>query len=106
MPISKNGAVAEKPKTEAAPAVAQTAPAPVSRKLDTGTPAVESNKKEYAGGNYDDKKNRRILVQGITQAVTQSMALAGLGYTNEKEVVELIKRVSRDLVAFVDEESK
>lgn len=97
MPIAKsNGAVAEAPKTD----VAQTAPAPVSRKLDT-TP-VENKKVS----NFEDAKSRRILVQGITQAVTQSMALAGLSRTTEKEVVESIKNVTRELVRFVEEESK
>jgi len=97
MPIAKNGAVAEQPKAS----VAQTAPAPVSRKLDTGTPAVENKK----SGNYDDTKSRRILVQGITQAVTQSMSLAGLGHTTEDAIVDSIKSVTRKLIAFVESES-
>jgi len=89
-----NGAVATKPTS-----VAETAPAPVSRKLDT-TP-VENKKVS----NYEDTKGRRILVQGLTQAVTQSMSLAGLGHTTEDAVVESIKSVTRKLIAFVESES-
>jgi hypothetical protein len=101
MPISKsNGAVATPPAAKQD--VAQTAPAPVSRKLDTGTTPVDNRKTS----SYDDNKNRRILVQGITQAVVQSPILAGLGYTDEKQAVEIVKNVSRQLIAFVDEESK
>lgn len=98
MPIARsNGAVATPPAD-----VAQTAPAPVSRKLDTGTPAVENKKVN----NYEDTKSRRILVQGITQAVTQSMSLAGLGHTTEQAIVASIKSVTRELIKFVEEESK
>lgn len=95
MPIVKNGAAAP-----ASTPVAQTAPAPVSRKLDTGT-QTESRKT----GNFDDAKGRRILVQGLTQAVTQSMSLAGLGHTTEEAVVASIKSVTRQLIAFVESES-
>lgn len=84
--------------------VAETAPAPVSRKLDTGLPT--NGRDDCKTGNFEDAKSRRILVQGITQAVTQSMALAGLSRTTEKEVVESIKNVTRELVKFVEEESK
>lgn len=103
MPISKsNGAVATPPAAKQD--VAQTAPAPVSRKLDTGLPT--NGRDDRKTSSYDDNKNRRILVQGITQAVVQSPILAGLGYTDEKQAVEIVKNVSRQLIAFVDEESK
>lgn len=100
MPISKaNGAVATKP---AETSVAQTAPAPVSRKLDTGLP---TNGRDDRKTGYDDTKSRRILVQGLTQAVTQSMSLAGLGHVTEDAIVASIKNVTRQLVAFVESES-
>lgn len=98
MPIAKsNGAVASLP---GGIDVAQTAPAPVSRKLDTTPPETRK------ASNYEDTKSRRILVQGITQAVTQSMSLAGLGHTTEQAIVASIKSVARELIKFVDEESK
>lgn len=85
-------------------AVAETAPAPVSRKLDTSLPTNGRDDRKVS--NYEDAKSRRILVQGITQAVAQSMALAGLNLVTEKDVVESVKRVTRELIAFVEEETK
>ncbi len=56
--------------------------------------------------SYEDTKSRRILVQGITQAVIQSPMLAGLSFTNEAEAVEVVKTVSVALIAFVNEQSE
>lgn len=103
MPIAKqNGAVAEKPAATAD--VAKTAPAPVSRKIETGV--ATENRKEQDRPSYEDQKNRRILVQGITQAVVQSPILAGLGYTDKTQAVAIVKEVAKELIAFVDEQSK
>lgn len=56
--------------------------------------------------SYDDTKSRKILVQGVTQAVVQSPMLAGLPFTDATAAVQLVKEVSLALIAFVDEESK
>lgn len=56
--------------------------------------------------NYEDNKNRRILVQGITQAVAQSPALASLPGITIEEISENIKALATDLIAFVDEQAK
>ncbi len=56
--------------------------------------------------SYEDLKSRKILVQGITQAVAQSTMLAGLPFTSASEAISLIKEVSLALIEFVDEESK
>jgi len=56
--------------------------------------------------SYDDAKSRKILVQGLTQAVAQSPLLAGLPFTNTQEAISLIKEVSLALIEFVDSESK
>ncbi len=54
--------------------------------------------------SYEDNKNRRILVQGITQAVAQSPATINFG--NEvSEVVAKIKEMALELIEFVDEET-
>lgn len=90
MPIGKpaNGAVADAPQS-----------APVSRPLNTGTESQERGS--------GDAKGRRILVQGITQAVVQSPIVASLAsYTTPEQVVDLVKKVSKDLIAFVEDESR
>ncbi len=56
--------------------------------------------------SYEDAKGRKILVQGITQAVAQSPMLAGLPFINSAEVIGLIREVSLALIEFVDEESR
>ncbi len=69
--------------------------------------AKKAEKEEVSTGrSYDDAKSRKILVQGITQAVAQAPMLAGLPFTNAEEAVNLIKEVSLALIQFVDEESK
>lgn len=55
--------------------------------------------------SYESSKNRRILVQGITQAVAQSPALAGLPGMSVEEIAEHVQTLSRLLIAFVDAES-
>ena len=55
--------------------------------------------------SYEENKSRKILVQGVTQAVVQSPLLAGLPFTNTDEAINLVKEVSLALIEFVDEES-
>lgn len=103
MPIGKsNGAVATKPD------VAQTAPAPVAgtlgkRPLETG---ATDNRKEAAVGNPYEAKDRKILVQGITQAVLASPTLASLPITDKASFVKLAKEVALEMIDFVREQSK
>ena len=51
---------------------------------------------------YVDAKSKRILVQGLTQAVLQSPGLAGLPYANEEQYVALVKSVTDKLIAYVE----
>lgn len=105
MPIAKgNGAVAT--TVGEAPTVGKAEiqlgstlqSAPLSRPLSTGRDDAPR-----ATGN----KDRRILVQGITQAVAQSPIVAGLSnYTTPKDVAGLIIEVSRLLIDFVEAETK
>lgn len=105
MPIAKNGAVAEKPKTEAAaPTVAQTAPAPVSRKLDTGTPAVE-NKKSYQGRDFDAEARGKVACAAFNAALS-SPGLAGLPFTNIDEFLAHVKKAADAAVAYTWEHQK
>ena len=62
----------------------------------------EPNVKPSVVDNYEDRKNRRILRQGLVQAVVQSPILAGLGYTNKQEALALVKEVATDLINFVE----
>lgn len=55
--------------------------------------------------SYEENKNRRILVQGITQAVVQAPFISGLPYTTANEALEHVKLVARELIAFVEDES-
>lgn len=110
MPIGKsNGTVAT--TVGIAPAVThETAPAPVSQKLVTAATEatdriVAENRKEAQFNPYE-AKDKKILVQGVTQAVLSSPAVAGLGYTNEAELVALVKRVATQMIEFVREQSK
>lgn len=48
------------------------------------------------------QKDRRILVQGIVQAVVQSPSLAGLPFTTSDEVVNHVLKVSKSLIEFVE----
>ncbi len=72
----------------------------VEAKTKTSKRAVKEER------SYEDSKGRKILVQGITQAVAQSTMLAGLPFTSASEAVNLIKEVSLALIEFVDEESR
>lgn len=80
-------------------------------KLKEGAVEIKSTdtKKNEKEGNskvsYEDAKSRKILVQGVTQAVIQAPFLAGLPFTNSEEAVKLIKEISVALIEFVDEKS-
>jgi hypothetical protein len=90
-------------KSNGTSVVAETAPAPVSRKLDTGTSAVVDNRKESVPPSYDEQKNWRILRQGIYQAVVQSPGLAGLAYSNLEEFLKLVETTAERLIVKVQE---
>lgn len=104
MPIAKNGAVAEKPATVAAPAVAQTAPAPVSRKLDTGTPVVET-KKSYQGRDFDAEARGKVACAAFNAALS-SPGIAGLPFTNIDELLAHVKKAADAAVAYTWEHQK
>lgn len=101
MPISKsNGAVAETAKTD----VAQTAPAPVSRKLDTGTPAVE-NKKTYQGRDFDAEARGKVACVAFNAALA-SPGIAGLPFANFDEYIALVRKAADASVAYTWEKQK
>ena len=68
------------------------------------TEAVTASKPEAKAsvGDYETNKNRRILRQGIYQAVVQSPMLASLPASNVKEVVALVKEVAEALIEEVE----
>lgn len=53
--------------------------------------------------SYDDNRNRRILVQGVVQAVVQAPSLAGLPFTTTEDVVKNVKEVSLKLISFIED---
>lgn len=103
MPIAKNGAVATPPAVEK-PAVAQTAPAPVSRKLDTGAPAVE-NKKSYQGRDYEAEARGKVACASYAAALS-SNGVAGLSFTNLDEYLANVKKVADAMIAYTWEHQK
>lgn len=52
---------------------------------------------------YDEQKNRRILRQGIIQAVVQSPSLASFPITDANGLVAMVKDISNQLIEFVQE---
>lgn len=62
--------------------------------------------KASTGLSYEEAKNKKILVQGLTQAAITSPALAGLSYTNVKELAANAKALALEMIEFVREESK
>lgn len=56
--------------------------------------------------NYEDSKNKRILIQGIVQAVAQAPALVQLTITNVDEYTNLVKEAAKQLIDFVNEETR
>lgn len=74
--------------------------------------AITTNKKseeqavktEVKVSSYEENKNRRILVQGITQAALVSPALAGLPFTTVNDIVNNAKEVANQMIKFVDEQ--
>lgn len=75
---------------------------------DHGIPAISplfvpdvtpTNKKV---GNFEDAKSKRILIQGILQAVVQSQGLL----LEPGDYIEKVKKTTLDLVKFVEENSK
>ncbi len=56
--------------------------------------------------SYEDSKNKRILTQGIVQAVVQSPSLAGLPFTNVEDVITNVTKVSDELIKWIEEQIK
>lgn len=95
MPISKSTATVETPKAD----VAQTAPAPVSRKLDTGITPVE-NKKTYQGGRDYDAEARGKVACVAFNAALASPGIAGLPFANFDEYITLVRKAADASVAY------
>lgn len=84
----------------AAEPIAETVEAP---KKVIHAPRIESPEIKVS---YEDAKSKRILVQGLTQAVLQAPFLAGLPFTNKEEAVALVKAITIELVDFVNDQAK
>lgn len=55
---------------------------------------------------YETDKQKRILVQGIVQAVLQSPALSGLQYSSLNDLGQLVEELSSRMIEFVVNKSK
>jgi hypothetical protein len=56
--------------------------------------------------SYDDRKNRRILVQGITQACLTSPSLTVLPmFTTTAEIAKHVKALALEMIDFVDSQA-
>lgn len=83
MPIGKsNGAVADAPQTEK-------------------TPPAEQTKRDVSYQTPEDVKSRRILRQGVYQAVLQSPGLSVIPYTTEADYLALVERIAEKVVTLV-----
>lgn len=69
-------------------------------------PKQKKERKEGTATTYEENKSRRILVQGIVQAVASSPALINLPSSSVEEAAETVKALSQHLIQFVDEETK
>jgi len=56
--------------------------------------------------SYEDIKTRQIRVQGVTQSCISSPSLAGLPYTTILELADSIKLLAKEMIEFVEQESK
>ena len=108
MPIAKNNsAVAEQPKTTTSE-VAQTAPAPVSRKIDTGLtkePVNYTGKKEYKERDFDAEARGKVACVAFNAALS-SPGLAGLGFTNYAEYMSYVRKAADESVAYTWEKQQ
>ena len=102
MAINKaNGAVAT--KAVETPAVAQTAPAPVSRKLDTGVQT--ETKKAFKERDFDAEARGKVACVAFNAALA-SPGIAGLPFTNIDEYLALVRKAADASVAYTWEKQK
>lgn len=59
--------------------------------------------KFYKVPTIEENRSRRILRQGIVQAVVQSPALAGLQFRGLDEYLVIVKDAANKLISFVEE---
>lgn len=83
--------------------VAQTAPAPVARTLNT-TPVVE-NKKPYQGRDFDAEAKGKVACVAYNAALA-SPGIAGLSFTNIDEYLALVRKAADASVAYTWEHQK
>lgn len=99
MPISKG-------TTEQTAAVAQTAPAPVSRKLDTGVEAAQYDaSKQYKGRDFEAEARGKVACVAFNAALA-SPGIAGLPFTNIDEYLALVRKAADASVAYTWEKQK
>lgn len=84
--------------------VTETAPAPVSRKLDTGTSDVE-NKKPYQGRDFEAEARGKVACVAFNAALA-SPGIAGLSFTNIDEYLALVRKAADASVAYTWEKQK
>lgn len=61
-----------------------------------------TTKTKLAETKYEDDKNRRILVQGLTQAVLNSPGLISLNITNIDELMGAVEAITLKAIEFVN----
>lgn len=81
-------------------ASAAKAPEPEPVKVAPVNQKAEVNKAPIS--DYEANKNRRILRQGVYQAVVQSPGIAGLGYTTIPELIANVREVSEQLIKLIE----
>ncbi len=81
------------------------APAPKTKKASK--PVELANTNTQADTNrvvmsYDEAKNKKILVQGITQQAMASPGLAGLQYSSVDELADLAEKFADRMITYVE----
>lgn len=73
--------------------------------IKTTKPVRATKSKEADKPSYEDTKNRKILVQGVTQACIVCPALASLPGSTVEDIANEAKELALLMIEFVDSES-
>jgi len=83
--------------------VAETAPAPVARVLQT--PQAEENKKPYQGRDFEAEARGKVACVAFNAALA-SPGIAGLSFTTIEEYLALVRKAADASVAYTWEKQK
>lgn len=75
---------------------------PIGIKNNDASPEIAYAQATIKNLSYEDQKSRRILRQGVFQAVLQSPGLAGLPFANYDEFVKLVERTAEHVIGLVE----